>query len=81
VCIGKLKLALAMITAGLVRETGPNTVSVFRTIDAETQEARLYCYSDQKAKKEQAIRNHFHVRLEEALDKLNPYLTHTINIH
>ena len=30
-----------------------------------------YCYSDQKAKKEQAIRNRFHVRLEEALDRLN----------
>jgi len=57
--------------AVLVRETGSNTVSVFRTIDAETQETRLYCYSDQKAKKEQAIRNRFHVRLEEALDKLN----------
>jgi len=55
----------------LVRDTGPNTVSVFRTIDAETKETRLYCYSDQKAKKEQAIRNRFHVLLEEALDKLN----------
>jgi len=55
----------------LVRDTGPNTVSVFRTIDTETKEPRLYCYSDQKAKKEQAIRNRFHVRLEEALDKLN----------
>src|SRR5665811_1505836 len=46
-------------------------VTVYRTIDAETKETRLYCYSDQKAKKEQAIRNCFHVRLEEALDKLN----------
>ena len=55
----------------LVRDTGQNTVSVFRTIDAETRETRLYCYSEQKAKKEQAIRNRFHVRLEEALDKLN----------
>jgi hypothetical protein len=44
----------------LVRDTEPNTVSVFRTIDAETKETRLYCYSDQKAKKEQAIRNRFH---------------------
>ena len=42
-----------------------------RSIGAETKETRLYCYSDQKAKKEQAIRNRFHVRLEEALDKLN----------
>ncbi len=57
--------------AVLVRETEQNTVSVYRTIDAETKETRLYCYSDQKAKKEQAIRNRFHVRLEEALDKLN----------
>lgn len=46
--------------AVLVRETGQNTVSVYRTIDAETRETRLYCYSDQKAKKEQAIRNRFH---------------------
>jgi len=55
----------------LVRDTGQNTVSVFRTIRYRNQETRLYCYSDQKAKKEQAIRNRFHVRLEEALDKLN----------
>jgi len=54
-----------------VRDIGQSSVSVYRTIDAETQETRLYCYSEQKAKKEQAIRNRFHVRLEEALDKLN----------
>src|SRR5664280_81512 len=57
--------------AVLIRETGRSKVSVYRTVDAETGETRLYCYSDQKAKKEQAIRNRFHVRLEEALDKLN----------
>jgi hypothetical protein len=56
--------------AVLVRETGQSKVSVYRTIDAETGETRLYCHSDQKAKKEQAIRNRFHVRLEEGLDKL-----------
>jgi len=55
----------------LVRETEQNKVTVYRAIDAETKEIRLYCHSDQKAKKEQAIRNRFHVRLEEALDKLN----------
>jgi transposase len=55
----------------LVRETGQNKVTVYRAIDAETKEIRLFCHSDQKAKKEQAIRNRFHVRLEEALDKLN----------
>ena len=57
--------------AVLVRETGQSKVTVYRAIDAETQETRLYCHSEQKAKKEQAIRNRFHVRLEEALDKLN----------
>ena len=58
-------------SAVLVRETEQSKVTVYREIDAETKEIRLYCYSDQKAKKEQAIRNRFHVRLEEALDKLN----------
>jgi len=57
--------------AVLIREAGQGKVTVYRAIDAETGETRLYCYSDQKAKKEQAIRNRFHVRLEEALDKLN----------
>jgi transposase len=57
--------------AVLIRETEKNKVTVCRAIDAETGETRLYCYSDQKAKKEQAIRNRFHVRLEEGLDKLN----------
>jgi hypothetical protein len=55
----------------LVRETGQNKLTVYRKIDAETGETLLYCHSEQKAKKEQAIRNRFHVRLEEALDKLN----------
>lgn len=57
--------------AVLVRQTGQNKVTVYREVDAETGETRLFCYSNQKAKKEQAIRNRFHVRLEEALDKLN----------
>lgn len=57
--------------AVLVRETGQNKVTVYREVDAKTKETRLYCHSEQKAKKEQAIRNRFHVRLEEALDKLN----------
>jgi transposase len=57
--------------AVLIRETGQSKVTVYRAIDTETGETRLYCHSDQKAKKEQAIRNRFHVRLEEALNKLN----------
>jgi len=57
--------------AVLIRETEGGKVTVYREIDAETKETRLYCHSDQKAKKEQAIRNRFHDRLEEELDKLN----------
>ena len=57
--------------AVLVRKTEHNSVAVYREIDAETGEIRLYCHSELKAKKEQGIRNRFHVRLEEALDKLN----------
>ena len=58
-------------SAVLVRDTEHSKVIVYREIDAETRETRLYCHSDQKAQKEQAIRNRFHVRLEDALDKLN----------
>ena len=60
--------------AVLVRETGQNKVTVYRALEAETGETRLYCHSEQKAKKEQAIRNRLPVRLEEALDKLNASL-------
>ena len=55
----------------MVRKTGHNSVAVYREIDAETGETRLYCHSELKAKKEQGIRNRFHIRLEEALAKLN----------
>jgi hypothetical protein len=58
-------------SAVMVRKTEHNSVAVYREIDAETGETRLYCHSELKAKKEQAIRNRFHDRLEEALDKLN----------
>ena len=58
-------------SAIMVRKTGHNSVAVYREIDAETGETRLYCHSELKAKKEQGIRNRFHVRLEEALAKLN----------
>jgi transposase len=58
-------------SAVMVRKTEDNSVAVYREIDAETGETRLYCHSELKAKKEQAIRNRFHIRLEEGLDKLN----------
>ena len=59
----------------MVRETERSNVAVYREVDAETKETRLYCHSEQKAKKEQAIRNRFHVRMEEALNKLHAGLS------
>ncbi|MCK5188964.1 MAG: IS1634 family transposase, partial [Methylococcales bacterium] len=59
----------------IVRETERSNVAVYREEDTETGETRLYCHSEQKAKKEQAIRNRFHVRLEEALNKLHAGLS------
>ncbi len=58
-----------------VRETQDSRVVVYREVDTETKETRLYCHSDLKSKKEQGIRNRFHVRLEEALTKLHEGLS------
>ena len=55
----------------MIRDTGRSQVRVYRDIDPDSGETRLYCHSEQKAKKEQAIRNRFHDRLEAALDQLN----------
>ncbi len=57
--------------AVLVRGSKQGTVTVYREVDTKTREVRLYCHSEQKAKKEQSIRNRFHIRLEEALIKLD----------
>jgi DDE family transposase len=63
-----------------VRETQDGHVVVYREIDQETKETRLYCHSEQKAKKEQGIRNRFHVRLEEALTNLHTGLSNKATI-
>ena len=57
--------------AVMIRETEHSKVCVYSETNEETKETRLYCHSEQKAKKEQSIRNRFHVRMEEALDKLD----------
>ncbi|MCK5830258.1 MAG: hypothetical protein KAH20_08145 [Methylococcales bacterium] len=44
-----------------VRETQDSRVVVYREVDTKTKETRLYCHSDLKSKKEQGIRNRFHV--------------------
>lgn len=54
----------------LIRDTERSQVRVYRDIDADSGETRLYCHSEQKAQKEQAIRNRFHERLEAALTQL-----------
>jgi transposase len=56
--------------AVLVHDTQKSKVTVYRDLDVTTGETRLYCHSEQKAQKEQGIRNRFHGRLEAALDKL-----------
>lgn len=61
--------------AVMVRDTQHSNVTVYQEMDTETGETRLYCHSEQKAKKEQAIRNRFHLRMEESLDKLNAGLS------
>ena len=55
----------------LVRDDNKNRVTVFKEVCKETEEIRLYCHSELKEKKEAAIRNRFHERLEEALNKLH----------
>ena len=57
--------------AVMVRDTEHSKVCVYSETDEETNETLLYCHSEQKAKKEQSIRNRFHVRMEEALNKLD----------
>jgi transposase len=54
-----------------VRDDNKNRVTVFKEVCIETEEIRLYCHSELKEKKEAAIRNRFHERLEEALNKLH----------
>jgi transposase len=59
----------------LIRDTARSQVRVYRDIDPDSGETRLYCHSEQKAKKEQAIRNRFHERLEAALTQLQAGLS------
>ena len=58
-----------------VRGDQNSQIVVCREVDPDTGETRLYCHSAQKAKKEQGIRNRFHVRLEEALTQLHEGLS------
>ena len=59
----------------LIRDTERSQVRVHRDIDPDSGESRLYCHSEQKAKKEQGIRNRFHERMETALNQLQAGLS------
>jgi transposase len=59
----------------LIRDTERSRVRVHCDIDPDSGESRLYCHSEQKAKKEQGIRNRFHERLETALNQLQAGLS------
>ena len=47
------------------------TVHVHKVVDPDSGEARLYCYSEARAKKEQGIADRFAARLEGELKKLH----------
>ena len=47
------------------------TVHVHKAVDAEGGEARLYCYSEARAKKEQGIANRFAAHFEGEMQKLH----------
>ena len=51
------------------------TVHVHKGVDAEAGEARLYCYSEARAKKERGIADRFAARFEGELRKLNDGLS------
>jgi len=50
-----------------VKQTTGQNVQVQRVIDNETGETKLYCHSEMREKKEQAIQNRFAERFEQAL--------------
>jgi len=56
--------------AVVVKDIPGNTVKVQRVINEETGEIELYCHSQLREKKEQAMQNSFSKRFETALQKL-----------
>ena len=50
---------------------GSHTSQTGKLVDAEGGEARLYCYSEARAKKEQGIANRFAARFEGEMSKLH----------
>ena len=58
-----------------IRTASGEDLHLHKTVDEEGQEARLYCYSEQRAEKEQAMTERFGKRFEQALDRLSEGLS------
>ena len=57
--------------AQAIETRSPRTVHVHKVVDPDSGEARLYCYSEARAKKEQGIAERFAARFEGELKKLH----------
>ena len=58
-----------------IRTASGEALHLHKTVDEEGQEARLYCYSERRAEKEQAMTERFGKRFEQALDRLSEGLS------
>ena len=58
-----------------VRTQSNQTVHLHKVVSTDPDEARLYCYSEERAHKERAIVERFAARFEAALTKLNEGLS------
>ena len=58
-----------------IRTASGEDLHLHKTVDEDGQEARLYCYSEQRAEKEQAMTERFGKRFEQALDRLSEGLS------
>lgn len=57
--------------AVIIKSEEGNKVIAHRVEDLDNKEVLLYCHSQKREKKDQAIRNRFHQRFENELEKLN----------
>jgi len=58
-----------------IKEEPGNKITASRVEDKENEEVLLYCHSEQREKKDAAIRSRFHQRFEEAVTKLHEGLS------
>ncbi len=61
--------------AVVIKKEPGNTVIAKRVDDTQNKEVFLYCHSEKREKKDAAIRNRFHQRFEEALERLHKGLS------